>query len=137
MDPRIKAMRLERWREIIIACNTSGMKKNEWMKIHNIDSKSFYRRQKELREYEMEKAGITVSDIPVGQKPSEYFDLTTALIRQTNDISTPIGIKDKNSVPSQMNQPELVIQAGSYHLYIGSGITESTLTTVLRAISHA
>lgn len=137
MDPRIKAMRLERWREIIVACNTSGMKKKEWMQIHNIDSKSFYRKQKELREYEMEKAGITTSDIPVGQKPSEFFDLTTALIRQTNDISAPVGIKNESSVFPKINEPELVLQAGSYHLYIGSGITESTLATVLRVIGNA
>ena len=34
-------------------------------------------------------------------------------------------------------EPELVLQAGSYHLYIGSGITESTLATVLRVIGNA
>ncbi len=58
MDARIMAMRMERWREIIVACNTSGMKKNEWMRIHNISPKMFYRKQKQLREYEMEKTGI-------------------------------------------------------------------------------
>ena len=34
-------------------------------------------------------------------------------------------------------QPELMIQVGSYKLYIGSGVTEATLTTVLKVIGHA
>lgn len=56
-------MRMERWREIIVAGNTSGMKKKEWMRIHNVSPKMFYRKQKELRDYEMKKAGITAADI--------------------------------------------------------------------------
>ena len=67
--------------------NTSGMKKKEWMRIHNVSPKMFYRKQKELRDYEMKKAGITPADIPAGQTPTEFFDLTMALSRQTKEIS--------------------------------------------------
>lgn len=137
MDARIKAMRLERWREIIVACNTSGMKKKDWMKIHNISSKSFYRKQKELREYEMELAGITAADISARQKPAEFFDLTTALTQERNEISTRIKKDPISSVPQKQITPEVMIQVGSYNLYIGSGVTEATLATVLRVIGHA
>ena len=136
MDARVMAIRMERWREIIVACNTSGMKKKEWMRIHNVSPKMFYRKQKELRDYEMKKAGVTPADIPAGQTPTEFFDLTMALSRQTKEISTPTG-KRYDNCALQINQPELMIQVGAYNLYIGSGITESTLVTVLRAISHA
>lgn len=137
MDARIKAMRLERWREIIVACNTSGMKKKDWMKIHNISSKSFYRKQKELREYEMELAEITAADISARQKPAEFFDLTTALTQERNEISTRIKKDPISSVPQKQITPEVMIQVGSYNLYIGSGVTEATLATVLRVIGHA
>ena len=130
------AMRMERWREIIVACNTSGMKKKEWMRIHNVSPKMFYRKQKELRDYEMKKAGITPADIPAGQISTEFFDLTTALSRQTKGISSPTGERYDNCA-LQINQPELMIQVGAYNLYIGSGITESTLATVLKVIGNA
>ena len=137
VDARIKAMRLERWREIIVACNTSGMKKKDWMRIHNISSKSFYRKQKEIREYEMEKAGITAADIPSGQKASEFFDVTKALSQQTVENALPSGNRYNCCIVPQMNNPELMIQVGSYNLYIGSGVTEATLSTVLRVIGRA
>ena len=137
MDARIMAMRMERWREILVACNTSGMKKKEWMRIHNVSPKMFYRKQKQLREYEMEKASLTSADKPAGQKSTEFFDLTTALTRQTSEISARAWTEPINSIPQKQITPEIMIQAGSYNLYIGSGVTEATLSTVLRVISHA
>lgn len=137
MDARIMAMRMERWREIIIACNTSGMKKAEWMRIHNVSPKMFYRKQKQLREYEMEKAGITSADIPAGKKPAEFFDLTTALARQASEITARTWVEPVKSIPQNQIKPEIMIQAGPYNLYIGSGVTEATLATVLRVIGHA
>lgn len=137
MDARIMAMRMERWREIIIACNTSGMKKIEWMRIHNVSPKMFYRKQKQLREYEMEKAGITTADIPAGKKPTEFFDLTTALANQTSEITARTWAEPVNSIPQKQITLEIMIQAGPYNLYIGSGITETTLATVLKVIGHA
>lgn len=137
MDARIMAMRMERWREIIVACNTSGMKKTEWLRIHNVSPKMFYRKQKQLREYEMEKAGITSADIPAGKKPAEFFDLTTALARQASEITAQTWVEPVNSIPQKQIIPEIMIQAGPYNLYIGSGVTEATLATVLRVIGHA
>ena len=137
MDPRIRAMRLERWRAIIVACNTSGMKKKEWMSIHNICPKSFYRNQKKLRDYEMKKAGITSTDMPGTEKQSEFFDLTTALTRQASEISAQTREKPLSTVQEKQITPEIMIQAGPYNLYIGSSVTEATLATVLRVIGHA
>ena len=86
----------------------------------------------------MEKAGITSADIPAGQKPAEFFDLTTVLARQANGPSTQTWAEPvNNKVPQCGIEPEIMIQAGPYNLYIGSGVTETTLTTVLRVIGHA
>ena len=43
------AMRRERWKEIIKECNESGIKKKDWMEIHNINPKQFYKWQQKLR----------------------------------------------------------------------------------------
>ncbi len=136
MDPRIKAIRLEQWRDIIVACNTSGMKKKDWLEIHNICAKTFYRKQKELRELEMDKAGIASTDIPAGQSAREFFDVTTALARQKNAVSTQTAPGGNVSYP-QMDQPELMIQVGAYNLYVGGNVKEATLATVLKVIGRA
>ncbi len=136
MDARVMAMRMERWREIIVACNTSGMKKKEWLQLHNISPKMFYRKQKELREWEMLKAGITAADIPAGQKPAEFFDLTTAITNQRKEISVATEMRYEKKEP-RIKNPEVVIQAGPYNLYIGNDITEKTLATVLKVIGNA
>ncbi len=136
MDPRVKAIRLERWRDIIVACNTSGMKKKEWFEIHNICAKTFYRKQKELRELEMKKAGIVSADNPAGQNARDFFDVTTALTRQTNAVSMQTAPGCNVSYP-QMDQPELMIQVGAYNLYVGGNVKETTLATVLKVIGRA
>ena len=46
----------EYWERIITECNQSGMQKKDWMKVHNINPKSFYRWQKILRD----EAAITL-----------------------------------------------------------------------------
>ena len=54
----------------------------------------------------------------------------------TRETETVRKSASESVVPKQIT-PELVIQAGRYNLYIGSGITESTLTTVLKVIGNA
>ena len=39
--------------------------------------------------------------------------------------------------PEESIHPELMIQTGRYKLYIGSGVSEATLSTVLKVIGHA
>ncbi len=136
MDSRIRKIRMDYWRDIIVACNTSGMLKKDWLQIHGINAKNFYRHQKELRELEMEKAGITSEDIPAGENHQEFFDVTTALASQTNTISTQKN-PECGMAYQKMNQPEILIQVGAYNLYVGSNVTEATLTTVLKVINHA
>lgn len=46
MERITHAQRHEYWKRVVTECNQSGMKKKEWMKIHNISPKGFYRWQK-------------------------------------------------------------------------------------------
>ena len=136
------SIREKQWMDIITACNASDMNKKEWMKLHNISPKNFYRWQKILRERalnKMEDYGYpilptyneeTEEEIAQGQT-TEFADIT-GLIAQGGEKKTALVSTGKTQVV-----PELMIQAGSYQLYIGSGITEDTLTTVLKVIGHA
>ena len=49
MDKITHAMRREKWRAIIQECNESGMTKQDWLKAHNINSKTYYNWQRKLR----------------------------------------------------------------------------------------
>ena len=136
------SLRAQRWREIISACNTSGMKKIDWMKIHNVSPKNFYRWQKLLRDHALEEDygypivpdHIVLSSKSQAQSPeTQFVDMTAMITRETEIVRKSAS---ESVVPTQIT-PELVIQAGRYNLYIGSGITESTLTTVLKVIGNA
>ena len=137
MDHRVKQLRLMRWKEIVVACNTSGMTKKEWMKQNHISSKSFYKKQKEIREDELNHMELSV---PVNQKAftgttrQEFVDMT-AMTRQTvsQRIVEPAGYQyGANAI-----QPEMMLQVGMYQLYIGSRITGATLKTVLEVLKNA
>ena len=130
--------------DIITACNASDMNKKEWMRIHNVSPKNFYRWQKVLRERalsEMEEYRYPVLP-PCSEELSEqdslketrtFVDMTAMISREAEDASKP----QVDAVGQKQLVPEIMIQAGPYHLYIGSSITESTLATVLKVIGNA
>jgi hypothetical protein len=136
MDPRIKELRLMRWKEIIVACNTSGKTKKEWMEENHISSKSFYRMQKKIREYELEKMQLPQPSEMNTDKPSTQFVDVTALIKTPSAGSSSSVTVSIDKAWEQMT-PEMMLQIGQYNLYIGSRITESTLKIVLGVIRDA
>ena len=142
MDSRVMSLRAQKWKQIIVACNTSGMKKADWMRLHGISEKSFYRWQTMLRDQVLKEAEgnqpviseqVTASERSPRQDLIPGFVDMTALIAREDKYSTAVTPND----PPKQITPELMIQVGSYNLYIGSGVTEATLSTVLRVIGHA
>lgn len=128
------SLRAQRWKQIIVACNTSGMKKADWMRLHGVSEKSFYRwqtlfRNKALDEMEEAESLQRVQ----GQEMIPGFVDVTALIAQKEELPKSFQVGKQ---PEQLT-PELMIQVGRYNLYIGSKVTESTLATVLKVISNA
>lgn len=57
----------------------------------------------------------------------------TALVTREEGLQRPFQVGNQ----AEQLAPELVIQAGRYNLYIGSGVTETTLATVLKVIGNA
>ena len=76
MNETIRQARLSYWARIIAQCNRESAEqhttKQDWMKTHDINSKSFYRKQKEIRELLIESAS-SGSELPEGLKPSSSF----------------------------------------------------------------
>ena len=133
MDSRVSELRLMHWKEIITECNNSGMQKKQWMELNNINFKAFYRYQKKIREYELERMKPA--------KPNEYHPVPTGM--QFADVTAELqrtdGTQSNCSRPDLKEDlhPEMMIQTGQYNLYIGKGIHEETLATVLKVIQYA
>ena len=49
MDKSTHQVRCEHWLKLINNCLSSGMKKNEWCKVHGVSEKAFYYWQRILR----------------------------------------------------------------------------------------
>ena len=132
MDARVREIRMQKWEALVTACNSSGMLKKDWFAIHHVNPKTFYRYQKALRERALDVAGVTAqcSDLP----STQFVDLTDAF-RGTEHQPVQDQTNECWQTASQI-VPELVIQAGQYNLYVGSGISEGTLSTVLKVIRN-
>lgn len=145
LDPRVMNKRIQHWKQIVTTCNTSGIKKTDWLRIHCISEKSFYRWQKLFRDQALEELPEEsrspilpeIARISNGEKDPEnvpaLVDITAMISQEKETVTAP-----KYCIGAQSSmQPELMIQVDSYKLYIGSGVTEATLTTVLKVIGHA
>ena len=137
------SLRAQRWKQIIVACNTSGMKKVDWMRLHGVSEKSFYRWQTLLRREALDEAEGSTT-IPEEQAESleqrvQEQSMIPGFVDVTALITRKEGLQRTFQTGNQSEQltPELMIQAGRYNLYIGREITESTLATVLKVIGHA
>lgn len=136
------SLRAQRWKQIIIECNTSGMKKADWMRLHGVSEKSFYRWQTALRNQILKEVEEKITcaqgqETPnrenQQQNPDSGFVDITALTARRDSFPT----MNRTGGPIVNIMPEIMIQAGPYNLYIGSGITEATLATVLKVIGNA
>ena len=109
--------------DIITECNASDMNKKEWMRIHNISPKNFYRWQKVLRERalnEMEDYGYPIlpaHDEEAGKAGSQegttnFVDIT-GIIAHEAERKVALVSAGKKEI-----EAELILQVGSYNLYI-------------------
>ena len=136
MDHRVKQLRLMRWKEIVVACNTSGMKKKDWLAQNNINPKSFYRKQKEIRDYELNNMELTVptdQNAVAGRMSQEFVDMTALTWPVSNQRTAGTTGCQYGVDPMQ---PEMMLQVGTYQLYIGSRTTGATLKTVLEVLKN-
>ena len=130
MDPKIRQIRRDRWLQIILAATNSSLTKKQWCHEHHISTKTFYHWQKVIREEEAERF----------QQMSLTYTPGNVSAPATPGLS-PVAftVSSEESILPALTafKPEMILQAGPYQMAIGSGITESTLATVLRVIGHA
>ena len=137
MNQKVAAIRTEQWRQIIQDCinRNPGISKRQWCRENGVRYRSFmyWQRKFQLKAIDlMENHG---TKLPVKQEPvsaQAFVDMTSQLeVLQTEREFSPAS--------SELTPlaAELMIQAGSFRIYVNGSIQEATLETVMRLIRHA
>ena len=111
--PTAQEVRKQQWKQLIIACNNSGMSKKKWCAENGINEKSFYYYQKILRNELLEE---------YTEEPSlpSFVDVTSNL--------QPIPNVATNSAVHQSDMhPDLVIRKGDLVFEISNTISPDLL----------
>ena len=142
MDKEAAAIRFANWEQLIVAANSSGLRKREWCLQNGISEKSFYYWQRKVRE----KAIDTMKALkPDGELLSAAIqqDQAIALSRTESSFVELSFQKETPSIPAapcepaSNNHPELMLQVGDFQLFINGNIQEQTLATVLKVMRNA
>lgn len=137
MNQKVAAIRTKQWRQIIQDCinRNPGISKRQWCRENGVRYRSFmyWQRKFQLKAIDlMENHG---TKLPVKQEPvsaQAFVDMTSQLeVLQTEREFSPAS--------SELTPlaAELMIQAGSFRIYVNGSIQEATLETVMRVIRHA
>ena len=137
MNQKVAAVRAERWRQIIYECLNRDPKlsKKQWCRVNGVYYRSLMYWQ---RRFQMEALDLMESHdaaLPVKQDSVSgpaFADMTPQL-KALRAEQEPVS----EAVEPLPLAPELMIQAGSYQIYVNRSIQERTLEIVLRVIRHA
>lgn len=113
MESKTQDARQAYWEKVVAECNQSGMRKIDWMNLHNINQKSFYRWQNKLR---MKKAGR----LPCIQSVDK-----NKFVELTAPVKTP---KTVSSV---------TIYKEGISIELCDSISDEFLERIIKAVSHA
>ena len=137
MNQKVAAVRTEQWRQTIQDCinRNPDISKRQWCQENGIQYRSFMYWQRKFQMEALDLIGNLETTLPIKQDPvcvPAFADMTPHLeALQAERESSPAG-----SEPMPL-APELMIQAGSFRVYVNGSIQETTLETVMRVICHA
>lgn len=137
MNQKVAAVRAEQWRQTVYNCLSRDPKisKRQWCKENGIKIRSLMYWQKKFQLEALDRMDNCKVALPVqiGSNSAPAFADMSAQLEalQTERVSLP---PEQETMPLA---PELMIQAGSYRIYVNGSIQQATLETVMRVISHA
>ena len=136
MDQKVAEIRNEQWRRTVYECinrdpNTS---KRQWCEDNGIKFRSLMYWQRKFRLEALAQIGSNDAALPArtGEACVPVFaDVTDKLEQLQTD-------QESRNYPGVLTMaPELMIQAGSYQIYVNGSIQMTTLEKVMRVISRA
>ena len=137
MNQKVAKIRAERWRQTIYECLNRDPKlsKKQWCRENGVYYRTLMYWQRRFQLEALDLMENHEATLPMKQDPVSvpvFADMTPQLeALQTEQESAPA--EPEITPPA----PELMIQAGSFRIYVNGSIQESTLKTVMRVIRHA
>ena len=131
MLKRTKDFRLAEWKKILTEVNSSGMSKRAWRRANGINERKLYYWQHLIWQTESTRRHLPAKqDLPVkssGDMPDNGFvEVNLQSIRDQADCPA-----------SHQAGTGLVLQCSDCRIFVPEGVSEATLSTVLRAVRNA
>ena len=105
------------WADIVHQCNQSGMIKNEWLRQHDISSKSFYYWQKKLRD----------EDFMISNEEE-----TPSLMTDNRFVE----LSSDSIIPS-VSSKSVTIHKSNISIDLDESVSDEFLLRILKAMNHA
>ena len=137
MDPRVMELRIKKWIPLIEEQAKSGMTKDEWCALHGIDRTSFFRWQKRVREYLLDRCGTPPPQLP-SSAPSDdngagFIELLPAQGHPARMAQQRCG----ETIQVCGAPPSISIRYGGFSIDLNDGADEKQLSMVLRVLKYA
>lgn len=136
MNQKALGVRTEQWRRIVRECiNRDPMiSKRQWCRENSIRYRSLMYWQQKFQREALAVINDHGKNLPVQSDSVNVpaFADMTARLETLRTEQCPSAEQE-----AVMPEPELMIQAGSYRIYVNSSLHETTLETVMRVLSHA
>lgn len=113
---------IHRWRDIVAEGETKEGHRKEWMDENGISTWQYYSWRKRFRQED----GIEEPEADDKDNQPEFYEMN---LDSSNAHDT--------GRQTQSLESSLMLQIGKYQLFVGDGVNERTLGTVLRVINNA
>lgn len=134
MDSKVMELRLKQWIPIFEQQSKSGLNKQEWCKLNNVNRAAFFKWQRELREYLLEKNGNMVQS----QQSKALTAQTSSMFVELAPVSSSVqsGLND-NFVSSRdiAQTAPISIRCGKFSIDLNNDTNELLLSKVLKAMA--
>ena len=136
MDPRVMELCIKKWIPVIEEQAKSGMSKEEWCAMHGINRTSFFRWQKRVREYLLDRCEAQPS-----QRPSSIPSNNKAGFVELPSAQDPsvemAGQRCEETIEAHGALPSISIRCGGFSIDFNGSVDEKQLSMVLRVLKYA
>jgi hypothetical protein len=134
LDSKVMEFRLKQWIPLLEEQAKSGLNKQDWCEQNGIKRAEFFKWQKELRKYLLEKNENKLqAELPtelVVQTATKFVELTPVSSSiQSNLNNSPVSSRDVTPVSS------ISIRCGEFSIDLNDDVNELLLSKVLKAIA--
>lgn len=125
MDQSTHEIRTQQWAEMIRQCNASGLTRKEWCRQNGISTKTFYYRQKQIRN---EAYCKTLEKSSSGRLSNRTVEFAEAVL--------PAAPSSSMEQPSDF-QPDAIIRTPTLTIEVSNRASEEILHLIRTVIHHA